>query len=473
MALYAFDGTWNSATLNDDVEQENETNVANFSEAYSGPKWYVSGPGTRFGKVGHIIGGAFGAGGDERVKEAYKQLCENWHQGDQLIDIIGFSRGAALALDFANKIEDNGIRRPGTKDVVEENPSIRFLGLWDVVGSFGIPINAGPLDFQELNFGHKLFIPDSVDYCFHAMATDERRQTFRVTRLLNSYEVWFRGVHSDVGGGNGNVGLSSITLRWMLRKAIAAGLPIKDTAIAAHEDKINPEAPLRPPKDFIPNEYRGFLQGDRFHYTIKARPDCNNPPDPCTIEAEADESQAKGLKDLVPNRAGMSGQPIPGARLEAGQQIDKVVESQNCWNTVGIAVKQGERYDITATGNYQDNEHESSAAGFESPNWLMRRFEGTRRLANAPWFCLVACVHPSRVLEFQHSDTTTLFTDLVAETFSRSIKKCDAQSQLVGVGAEGSIEVDRDGYLYLFANDSAWAYDNNSGSITATIKRSR
>src|SRR5437867_1293984 len=78
MALYAFDGTWNSATLDDNIEQDNETNVANFSAAYTGPKWYVSGPGTRFGDVGRVIGGAFGAGGPERVKEAYKQLCQNW-----------------------------------------------------------------------------------------------------------------------------------------------------------------------------------------------------------------------------------------------------------------------------------------------------------------------------------------------------------------------------------------------------------
>ena len=43
MALYAFDGTWNSATLDDDIEQDNETNVAHFSAAYTGPKWYVLG----------------------------------------------------------------------------------------------------------------------------------------------------------------------------------------------------------------------------------------------------------------------------------------------------------------------------------------------------------------------------------------------------------------------------------------------
>ena len=64
MALYAFDGTWNSATLADNVEQENETNVANFCEAYADEnKWYVPGPGTRFGNVGRVLGGATGLGG--------------------------------------------------------------------------------------------------------------------------------------------------------------------------------------------------------------------------------------------------------------------------------------------------------------------------------------------------------------------------------------------------------------------------
>jgi hypothetical protein len=51
MTLYAFDGTWNSATLDDNVEQENETNVANFSEAYADEnKWYVAGPELALGK---------------------------------------------------------------------------------------------------------------------------------------------------------------------------------------------------------------------------------------------------------------------------------------------------------------------------------------------------------------------------------------------------------------------------------------
>ncbi len=437
MALYAFDGTWNSATLNDDIEQVNETNVAHFSEAYTGPKWYVSGPGTRFGDVGRVIGGALGAGGPERIKEAYKQLCTNWAQNDHIIDIIGFSRGAALALDFANKIEDDGIRRPDSKEVVEERPSTRFLGLWDVVGAFGVAINAGFLEFQEINFGHKLFIPDTVAYCFHAMAMDERRQTFRVTRLLNGYEVWFRGVHSDVGGGNGNVGLSTITLRWMLRKAITAGLPIKETAIAAHESKINLEAPLHPPRDFIPNEYRGFLQGDRFHYTVKARPDHHNPPNECAHEMEEDELHAISMAALPPRDAGSTGQPVPGSHLAVGQHVEQEVLAQKCWNTVGIAVQKGERYDVTATGTWRDKDHESTAAGDPAPNWFMRRFDGAKRVAQAPWFCLIAAVHRSRTLEFQHADATNVLTDFIVETLGRAGQEagcCIAIGQRGGSG---------------------------------------
>lgn len=472
MALYAFDGTWNSATLNDDVQQDNETNVANFSEAYTGPKWYVSGPGTRFRKVGQVIGGAFGAGARERIKEAYDQLCRNWENGDTTIDIIGFSRGAALALDFGNKIDDSGIRRPGSKDVVEEKPKIRFLGLWDVVGAFGVPINLGPLDFQEINFGHKLYLPDNVQYCFHAMAMDERRQTFRVTRVLNAYEVWFRGVHSDVGGGNSNVGLSSIALRWMLRKAVAAGLPIKDTAIASHEDQINPEAPLRPPRDLIPNEYRGFLNGDLFHYRVEERANHNNPPADCAHESEESELRGIPIADLPLREAG-SGQPFPGSHLEVGQEGEKDVIARRCWNSTGMKVRKGERYDVTATGEYHDKEHVTSAAGFESPNFLMRRLEGTKRVAQAPWFCVIACVHPSSGLEFRHSSGGNLMTDFYDELLGRSVKKTDAESQLVSVGEQGSIEVDRDGYLYLFANDAAFAYSNNSGEVTATIKRTQ
>src|ERR1051325_9349606 len=249
MALYAFDGTWNTEKTKDNTN--NNTNVVRFKNAYQDntgvDQCYVPGVGTRMKWLGHIIGGAFGAGELPRLNEAYKTLCENWRDDDQIIDIIGFSRGAATTLDFCHLIQERGIQDPANEAVkVEPNPQIRFVGLWDVVPAFGL----GFLGNQVFNFGHELTVPTTgIEYCFHALALDKRRPSFIPTRLDGAYEVWFRGVHSDVGGGNGNLGLNDIALKWMMSKAKDAGLPITDADIAA----------LDPQPDTLPNNHPKLL----------------------------------------------------------------------------------------------------------------------------------------------------------------------------------------------------------------------
>jgi uncharacterized protein (DUF2235 family) len=296
MALYAFDGTWNTSVVDDGIEGPDDTNVVHFYEAYGGSKCYASGPGTRLGRLGRALGGVAGLGASQRLQQAYTQLRKDYQDGERVIDIVGFSRGAAIALDFANLIKMDGIWNPATDEIVAIDVPIRFLGLWDVVGSFGIPL--GPGIFQRFNPGHKLSVPDNVEYAFHALAMDDCRQTFRPTRQRNAYEVWFRGVHSDVGGGNGNAGLSCIALRWMLCKAKAAGLPIDDAAIHARDGRIDPQAPLCPPADFIRNAHRGFWPNDRIHYTVSDRPDHNNAPADFPRETEADELIAVPSRSL-------------------------------------------------------------------------------------------------------------------------------------------------------------------------------
>jgi len=193
--------------------------------------------GTRYGALGRFLGGIFGTGGKTRIEEMYEKLVTNWLQGDEEIDIIGFSRGAALAVHFSNVITQWGIRN--NDQILAASPPIIFLGVWDIVGSFGIPINI-VFNFQDINIGYDLTVSDNVQHCFHAMALNERRQTFELTRLdtrhthNNIEERWFRGVHSDVGGGNGNTKLSNISLQWMLEKGIACGLPIQASAIDAY-----------------------------------------------------------------------------------------------------------------------------------------------------------------------------------------------------------------------------------------------
>jgi uncharacterized protein (DUF2235 family) len=296
VALYAFDGTWNEAKTSEDPHYKN-TNVARFYEAYrkhsSSDDLYVPGVGTRFDLVGRALGGAFGLGELPRIQEAHEHLCQRWVAGDQTIDIVGFSRGAATTLDFCHYIQEKGIRRPGTNDVIESAPKIRFLGIWDVVGAFGVA-NLGDVD---MNIGHRLFLPkENVRYCFHALALDERRPSFLPTRLKGACEVWFRGVHSDVGGGNGNRGLNDIALKWMMSKALAAGLPIMRADISL----LQPDPTTLPSKDNkLPVEVRLIAPVDRRHYTVSRLVDWTNPPDTCPVESVGDEERATEVGAIV------------------------------------------------------------------------------------------------------------------------------------------------------------------------------
>ena len=229
MALYAFDGTGNQ----DEDDATRDSNVVDFFSAYVDQNknadpdeefgsLYIKGIG-RLAKtiLGMGVAEAFGIGGHRRVEQAMARLKKNLKRGDDVVDIVGFSRGAAIAVSFANVIASE---LPGQ--------SVRFMGLFDVVGQFGLP-------GRHVQAGHILTLPPNVKVCRHAMALDESRAAFPLTRLCDDngkpadslVEVWFRGVHSDIGGGNGNRGLNWIALHWMFMNARRAGLPIEQAVI--------------------------------------------------------------------------------------------------------------------------------------------------------------------------------------------------------------------------------------------------
>lgn len=309
MALYAFDGTWNREHTGADYNMN--SNVVRFAEAYGGKKavyqkkddaehivednnkHYVSGPGTRHGKIGWALGGLMGLGGRTRVAEAMKRVERKFSQGDFVIDVVGFSRGAAIALHFVNELAEVGALPGPNGEKVKAR--VRFLGLWDVVAAFGIPRSIGFLQFQKINLGWHLTLPKIVDHCFHAIALDERRESFRVTRVDGAYEVWFRGVHSDIGGGNENLPLNNITLRWMLMKAAAVELPI-DAAVI-NDLKGDATGPVGTNTDPIKNRFRKVAESDVAHHTITIRKEKNlqNPPENCPRETPKREP----LKRLV------------------------------------------------------------------------------------------------------------------------------------------------------------------------------
>jgi uncharacterized protein (DUF2235 family) len=287
MALYAFDGTWNSEK--DAGRYDQNTNVVRFKDLYMGPKFFYKGVGTKHGMVGKIVGGAFGVGGHERIEDAKRDLERQFAAGDRNIDIVGFSRGAALAVHFANVVGD-GL----TLNRVHEVPQVRFLGVFDIVAAFGIAIDLG-FSFNRINLGYKLGLSKAVKYCYHALALDESRKAFRPTRVRNGCEVWFRGVHSDVGGGNENHALNDISLRWMLRKAIASGLPMATDCVGTSCLRIDVNGKVGENFDKILSRPREPKQDDAFHYTVAMRKGCVNPPDPCTRETELLEEQARAV----------------------------------------------------------------------------------------------------------------------------------------------------------------------------------
>lgn len=115
--------------------------------------------------------------------------------------------------------------------------NIDFVGVWDTVAALGFPIKWHSVIFDSL-FPHKfhsLELSEVVNFARHALSLDEERKTFHPMvwepikedqqsgRLI---QVWFSGVHTDVGGGYKEEDLSNIYLKWMLQEAEAKQLII-------------------------------------------------------------------------------------------------------------------------------------------------------------------------------------------------------------------------------------------------------
>ncbi|MES9972027.1 MAG: DUF2235 domain-containing protein [Candidatus Thiodiazotropha sp.] len=408
MALYAFDGTWNS----DEDDAQADTNVVRFKELYLGNNVeYISGVGTRFGKVGAALGGLFGAGGRTRISEMYDELCENWQQGDQVIDIIGFSRGAALAVHFANKIGEEGVK---LEDGNTQPANVRFLGVWDIVGSFGLSFDT-IINFQDINLGWNIdTVNECAEHCFHAMALDERRETFNVTRLDKNNdcpgirEVWFRGVHSDVGGGSLNETRSNIALQWMLDQGRSCGLKFdEEKALLPRYSKVDRFAPISENQDVKRDPRRKVYPED-----------------------EKDPS-ADGIK------------------LGIGESHQCEVQASIKYNWSGVRLEKDVSYScrVTEGDTWSDDEIECGPDGWSSNElpWyeegVLEFAEQIRRKQDAQWFALIGALD-------------------------------DEDDNLILIGnKDAPFVASKDADLYLFANDMPTKYRNNKGSLKVRITR--
>ena len=408
MALYAFDGTWNE----DEDAPESDTNVVKFCDIYQtrGKVAYRKGIGTRFGTLGKLLGGIFGAGGRSRIEAMYDDLKENWQGGDRVVDIIGFSRGAALAVHFSNILAKRGLKLDDGRTIF---PDIRFLGVWDIVGAFGIPIDL-IIKFQDIDLGWSIdTVPAKVENFFHAMAANERRQTFVMTRPQPEAgqgryeELWFKGVHSDVGGGNKNVRRSNIALNWMLERGAECGLPLNPAdfdGIRRNSDRLSR---ISDNKDPVRGSGRPIDPGDAFHHSAI----------PVVLSSPGDS-----------------------------ETFPVFAEAQYSWS--GVRLKGGHRYrfDISDDQKWQDADISCGPEGWTSDQLpfykeaILKLFEDDRRVPEADWFELIG-----------------------------SLDDDEAFFRIGGGGREYTAPHDAE--LYAFANDLKSKYGNNQGQLLVRITR--
>lgn len=217
-------------------------------------------PGVGTHRSDHLRGGAFGLGLSANVRNCYRFLIANYEEGDELF-FLGFSRGAFTARSTVGLVRNSGILTRDNADRVDEayglyrdradtkkpngteakifrreyshpDTKIHFIGVWDTVGSLGIPLKI-PFLTRRWSF-HDTELSSWVEFAYHAVAIDEQRKPFKPT-LWNKQahstdqtleQVWFSGVHCNVGGGYGDAGLSDITLLWMLGHARDRGLAL-------------------------------------------------------------------------------------------------------------------------------------------------------------------------------------------------------------------------------------------------------
>jgi uncharacterized protein (DUF2235 family) len=263
---------------------------------------YDDGIGTSSFKPLAWFGGIFGYGLKRNVIEGYKFLCRNYaglggpsDQPRPEIYAFGFSRGAFTIRVLIDLLMSEGmVRYNGSERDLHRSaaaaygsfrkkkrgaiferavhfirsffkrgdyhtndnlapPAIRFIGLWDTVSAYGLPIAEMTKFFSIVIWSLELAgtrLDARVQRACHALSLDEERTTFHPllwtedtersaslasddlqrTRDERISQVWFAGVHSNVGGGYPDDALAHIPLIWMMKEAADCGLRFKPDA---------------------------------------------------------------------------------------------------------------------------------------------------------------------------------------------------------------------------------------------------
>jgi uncharacterized protein (DUF2235 family) len=450
-----------------------------------------------------LRGLAFGYGLSENIADAYQCLMHTFEPTDRLY-IFGFSRGAYTARALCGMLQMFGLLSRGNEGLIpyalrlfksHEGRWARFrgvpskfrtaasfkktfsrecrphfVGVFDTVSSVGWILD--PFSSSKgLPFTRSL---EDVSIIRHAVSIDERRAFFRQNLVLEQAgrdikQVWFAGVHSDVGGSylEAESGLSKITLGWMIEEATHAHLRFDPAAVKKLLGG-DPQYAKPSPATMMHNSLTpGWWVGEVWPKQIQQRvPDVEPPkfrsrlrlnlfrrrhiPENACLHASVERRRA-----LVPTYA-PSNLPttyrvepehpplVYPRRLSVGESETVGVFASLKWNDTGLELHRGESYRFEASGRWRDATTATGPAGYASTEArfprIFRLAEGRRRQPSANWFALVGEVGRG---------TGRAFT----------------------IGTAGRVDVTADGILYCWANDLPFMYWNNSGNTKLVVTR--
>jgi uncharacterized protein (DUF2235 family) len=281
---------------------------------------YDDGVGTSSFKLFALLGGAFGWGLKRNVLHLYRFLCRNYGEHDRIF-AFGFSRGAFTIRMLTGLVLSQGLVRWNSEEELQllanaayreyrvkqfqrtfslavvgrfiastfvalrnsvagrtpydstknrQVPSIAFLGLWDTVDAYGVPIKELKIGIDKfiwpLSFDNMQLDP-RVERAFHALALDDERETFHPLVWDESAEpadaepkrvnqTWFAGMHSNVGGGYPDDAMSHVPLLWIVDNAQRAGLRLNQAVVNEYRQTASAYGRMYDSRAWLSSYYR-------------------------------------------------------------------------------------------------------------------------------------------------------------------------------------------------------------------------
>jgi hypothetical protein len=296
-----------------------------------------------------LIAGVTGRELDRRAKWAYREYRRQF--GSQL-GIVSFFR---LLRDLALRVIEAGRPRYSKKHNVF--PPVTFMGLWDTVDAYGLPMDEMTRGWDQWVWPLKMDSykpPGHVKKICHAIALDDERHTFHPVLMDEDglaernhtnderlTQVWFAGVHSNVGGSYPDDSLAHVPLRWMANEACRMGLRLHDLDTETWKARSDPNGPIYDSRRGLASYYRynprniQRLTNDDFAHVTIPRPKIH-----CSVFERITAGRDEYAPIVLPGRYAIvneDGTIVESNNIETkAQAAERAVAQERVWDRVWL-----------------------------------------------------------------------------------------------------------------------------------------